>query len=140
MRGALGAVQFNTVRLGPDSILGELHQGWDPLQRVLRQAQVGLAAECLGGAEYAMETATEYAKIRVQYDQPIGGFQAVKHRCADMYVDVESSRSILYWAAWAQDHAEEKEAAIAAAVAKAFCTEAFTRVAGGAIHRRVLSA
>ena len=108
----LGAVEFSTVRLGPDSILGELHQGWDPLQRVLRRAQVGLAAECLGGAEYAMETATEYAKIRVQYDQPIGGFQA----------------------AWAQDHAEEKEAAIAAAVAKAFCTEAFTRVAGGAIQ------
>ena len=130
----LGAVEFNTVRLGPDSILGELHQGWEPLQRVLRRAQVGLAAECLGGAQYAMETATEYAKIRVQYDQPIGGFQAVKHRCADMYVDVESSRSILYWAAWAQDHAEEKEAAIAAAVTKAFCTEAFTRVAGGAIQ------
>jgi alkylation response protein AidB-like acyl-CoA dehydrogenase len=130
----LGAVEFSTVRLGPDSILGELHQGWGPLQRVLRRAQVGLAAECLGGAEYSMETATEYAKIRVQYDQPIGGFQAVKHRCADMYVDVESSRSILYWAAWAQDHAEENEAAIAAAVAKAFCTEAFTRVAGGAIQ------
>lgn len=88
----------------------------------------------MGGAQYAMETATDYAKVRVQYDQPIGGFQAIKHRCADMLVAVESTRSILYWAAWAQDHAGEKEAAMAASAAKAFCTEAFTRVVGGAIQ------
>ena len=130
----LGAVEFNDVRLKADSILGEIHQGWNPLQRILQRAQVGLAAECLGGAEYAMVAATDYAKVRVQYDQPIGGFQAIKHRCANMYVDVESSRSILYWAAWALDHATEKEAMIAASVAKALCTEAFTRVASGAIQ------
>jgi alkylation response protein AidB-like acyl-CoA dehydrogenase len=130
----LSTVEFGNVRLGPDSILGERNQGWEPLQRVLQRAQVGLAAECLGGAQYAMETATDYAKVRVQYDQPIGGFQAIKHRCADMLVAVESSRSILYWAAWAQDHADEKEAALAASAAKAFCTEAFTKVAGGAIQ------
>ncbi|MGD9112395.1 MAG: acyl-CoA dehydrogenase family protein [Desulfobacterales bacterium] len=130
----LSAVEFNNVRLGPESILGERNQGWKPLQRVLQRAQVGLAAECLGGAQYAMETATDYAKVRVQYDQPIGGFQAIKHRCADMFVAVESSRSILYWAAWAQDHADVKEAALAASAAKAFCTEAFTQVASGAIQ------
>ncbi len=130
----LSAVEFKDVHLKADSILGEINQGWDHFKRVLQRAQVGLAAECLGGAEYAMEASVDYAKVRVQYDQPIGGFQAIKHRCANMYVDVESSRSILYWAAWAQDHAEEKEAAIAASVAKASCTEAFTRVASGAIQ------
>lgn len=130
----LSAVEFKDVRLKTDSILGGIHQGWRPLQRVLQRAQVGLAAECLGGAEYAMGAATDYAKVRVQYDQPIGGFQAIKHRCANMYVDVESSRSILYWAAWALDHGSEKEAGIAASVAKALCTEAFTRVASGAIQ------
>jgi len=130
----LSTVEFSNVRLGPDSILGVLNQGWEPLQRVLQRAQVGLAAECLGGAQYAMETATDYAKVRVQYDQPIGGFQAIKHRCADMFVAVESSRSILYWAAWAQDHGDDREAALAASAAKAFCTEAFTKVTGGAIQ------
>jgi alkylation response protein AidB-like acyl-CoA dehydrogenase len=81
-----------------------------------------------------MEIATEYAKIRIQFDQPIGAFQAIKHRCAQMYVDVESSRSIAYWAAWAQDHGDLKEAALAASAAKAYCSEAFTRVSSGALQ------
>lgn len=130
----LCTVEFKEVRVSPEGVLGELHKGWTPLSRVLQRAQVGLCAECVGGAQRAMEIATEYAKIRIQFDQPIGAFQAIKHRCAQMYVEVESSRSILYWAAWAQDHGDYKEAALAAAVAKAYCSEAFTHVSTGAIQ------
>jgi len=130
----LSAVDFKGVRVNPKAILGETHKGWEPLRRVLQRAQVGLCAECVGGAQRAMEIATEYAKIRVQFDQPIGAFQAIKHRCAQMYVDVESSRSILYWAAWTQDYGDPKEAALGASVAKAYCSEAFTRVSSGALQ------
>jgi len=130
----LCAVDFKGVRVGPEGVLGKLHQGWDPLSRVLGRAQVGLCAECVGGAQRAMEIATQYAKIRIQFDQPIGAFQAIKHRCAQMYVEVESSRSILYWAAWAQDYGDPEEAAIAASVAKAYCSEAFTHIATGGVQ------
>ncbi len=130
----LCTVEFKEVRVSPEGVLGELHKGWTPLSRVLQRAQVGLCAECAGGAQRAMEIATEYARIRIQFDQPIGAFQAIKHRCAQMYVEVESSRSILYWAAWAQDHGDSREAALAASVAKAYCSEAFTHVSTGAIQ------
>jgi len=130
----LCAVEFKGVRVGPEGVLGEPHKGWWPLRRVLQRAQVGLCAESVGGAQRAMEIATEYAKIRIQFDQPIGAFQAIKHRCAQMYVEVESSRSISYWAAWAQDHGDPKDAALAASAAKAYCSEAFTRVSSGAIQ------
>jgi alkylation response protein AidB-like acyl-CoA dehydrogenase len=130
----LCAVDFKGVRVGPEGVLGKLHQGWDPLSRVLERAQVGLCAECVGGAQRAMEIAVQYAKIRIQFDQPIGAFQAIKHRCAQMYVEVERSRSILYWAAWAQDYGDPQEAALAASVAKAYCSEAFTRIATGGIQ------
>jgi alkylation response protein AidB-like acyl-CoA dehydrogenase len=130
----LNAVEFINVRLGPESILGEPHQGGVPLQRVLQRAQVGLSAECVGGAQRAMEIANDYAKVRIQYDQPIGAFQAIKHRCAQMFVEAESSRSLIYWAAWTQDHGDEKEAAIAASAAKSYCSETFTHNAAGGIQ------
>ncbi len=130
----LCAVDFKEVQISPEAILGEPHKGWKHLRRVLQRAQVGLCAECVGGAQRAMEIATEYAKIRVQFDQPIGAFQAIKHRCAQMYVEVESSRSILYWAAWAQDNGDPKEAALAASVAKAYCSEAYTHVSTAGIQ------
>jgi alkylation response protein AidB-like acyl-CoA dehydrogenase len=87
----LCSLELKGVQVGADGILGRPNEGWGPLQRVLQRAQVGLCAECVGGAQRAMEIATEYAKVRIQFDQPIGGFQAVKHRCAQMYVEVESS-------------------------------------------------
>jgi alkylation response protein AidB-like acyl-CoA dehydrogenase len=130
----LCAVDFREVRMSSQGVMGELHRGWGPLSRALQRAQVGLCAECVGGAQRAMEIATEYAKIRIQFDQPIGAFQAIKHRCAQMYVEVESARSILYWAAWAQDYGSPEEAALAASVAKAYCSEAYTHVATGAIQ------
>jgi alkylation response protein AidB-like acyl-CoA dehydrogenase len=130
----LCSVDFKNVRVTPAAILGEPDKGWKPLQRALQRAQVGLCAECVGGAQLAMEMATEYAKVRIQFDQPIGAFQAIKHRCAQMYVEVETARSILYWAAWSQDQAKPKEAALSASVAKAYCTEAYRNCSASAIQ------
>jgi alkylation response protein AidB-like acyl-CoA dehydrogenase len=128
------AVDFKRLKLGSEKVLGELHKGRGVLNQILQRAQVGLSADCVGGAQRAMEIATNYAKIRIQFDQPIGAFQAIKHRCAQMYVEVESSRSVLYWAAWAQDHGDLHEAAIAASAAKAYCSEAYRNVSTSAIQ------
>jgi alkylation response protein AidB-like acyl-CoA dehydrogenase len=130
----LCAVDFKDVQVDPEGILGKPHEGWAALRRVLQRAQVGLCAENVGGAHRAMEIAVEYAKIRVQFDQPIGAYQAVKHRCARMFEEVESSRSLLYWAAWAQDQAEPQEAALAVSAAKAYCSEVNRSVAASAIQ------
>ncbi len=130
----LCSVEFRQTRVGRETILGDPHKGWKPLLRALQVAQVALCAECVGGARRAMEIATEYAKVRIQFDQPIGAFQAIKHRCAQMYVEAESARSILYWAAWAQDHGKAKEAALSASVAKAYCSEVFRNCSTSAIQ------
>jgi alkylation response protein AidB-like acyl-CoA dehydrogenase len=130
----LSTIICKDVRLNKTSILGELNNGWQPLLHALQRAQVGLCAEAVGGAQKAMEIASDYAKVRVQYDQPIGSFQAVKHMCAQMFTETESSRSLLYWASWAQDHGNEHEAAIAASSAKSYCTDAFTKVASKGIQ------
>ena len=118
-------VDFNNVKVSPDQIVGQPGNGWGPLRQALQRGQVGLCAECVGGAERAMEVAKEYATVRVQFDQPIGAYQAIKHRCAQMFVEAESARSILYWAAWAQDHGDGNEATIAASVAKTYCSEVY---------------
>ncbi len=116
-------VDFKDVRVPPEGLLGERDRGWSYLSKVLNKAQVGLAAENVGGAEKCLEMATQYAKERVQFDQPIGAFQAVKHPCAQMFVGVESSRSLLYWAAWNQDHGNTKDAKLSSLAAKVYCSE-----------------
>ena len=128
------AVEFDNLRLGADTILGNVNRGWDPLGKALQRAWVIMSAECVGGAQRAMEIATAYAKERVQFDQPIACFQSIKHMCAQMYVETESARSLLYWAAWAQDHADAKEAAVSASVSKSYCADAYRNAAAKAIQ------
>jgi len=94
---------------------------------LLDRGAVGAAAELLGGAARVLEMAAQYAKDRVQFDQPIGSFQAVKHRCADMVVDVEGMRSSTWYAAWAIA-AGEPDASIASSTAKVWCSDAAKRV------------
>jgi len=130
----LCAVDFKRVKVQPSDVLGDPTNGQETLERVLQKAAVGLSAECVGGAQKAMEIATEYAKVRVQFDQPIGSFQSIKHRCAQMFVEVESARSVLYWAAWAQDHGEPMEAALSSSVAKVYCSEAYRNTCASTIQ------
>jgi alkylation response protein AidB-like acyl-CoA dehydrogenase len=86
-----------------------------------------VAAEMLGGAQWCLESAVEHAKSRVQFGKPIGAYQAIKHKCADMLFELESAKSITYYAAWAAGAADD-EAPLAAAMAKAYVGDAFRRI------------
>jgi alkylation response protein AidB-like acyl-CoA dehydrogenase len=101
--------------------------GADAAGELLDRGAAAHAACLLGGASRVLELTTEYAKERVQFGKPIGSFQAVKHRCADMLVDVEGMRSVAYWAAWCLG-AADPEASMAASVAKVWCSDAARRV------------
>jgi alkylation response protein AidB-like acyl-CoA dehydrogenase len=113
--------------------LGPRDGGWPILQRALQKSIALLSAECVGGANKVLDMSVEYAKVRMQFGRPIGSFQAVKHRCADMLVDVEMARSAMYYAAWAASE-DDPELPLAASVAKAWCGEAYTRVAANGIQ------
>jgi alkylation response protein AidB-like acyl-CoA dehydrogenase len=106
---------------------GERIGGPEDAEALLDRAVAGHAAEMLGGADRVLEMAVEYAKERKQFGQPIGSFQAVKHRCADMLVDVEGMRSVVYYAAWCIG-AGHPDASIAASSAKVWCSDAGKRV------------
>ncbi|WP_241684137.1 acyl-CoA dehydrogenase family protein [Actinomadura sp. J1-007] len=105
----------------------------DAVQRAYDVAAVALAAEQLGGAQRTLDMTVEYAKVRRQFGRPIGSFQAVKHRCADMFVQVESARSAVLNAAAVADEAPG-ELPAAAALAKAYCSDAYAGVAGEGIQ------
>jgi alkylation response protein AidB-like acyl-CoA dehydrogenase len=126
-------VGFDGVVVGPEAVLGEVGQGWSPLERVLQRATVALCAEMCGGAQKVLDMTVEYAKIRQAFGRPIGSYQGVKHRAADMLVEVENSKSITYYAAWAMDEGVG-EGALAVSMAKAYVSDAYRRVAAGGIQ------
>ena len=94
---------------------------------------VALAAESTGIAQRTMEMAVEYAKDRKQFDRPIGSYQAVSHRCAQMLLETENARSAVYGAAWAAD-AEPESLPLAASIAKAYASDAGWRVPDASIQ------
>jgi alkylation response protein AidB-like acyl-CoA dehydrogenase len=126
-------VSFDGVKVTAAAILGSQENGWRPLERALLKATGMLCAESVGGAQKVLDMSVEYAKERIQFGRPIGSFQAVKHKCAEMLVDVELGRSAMYYAAWAASE-DDAELPLAASMAKAFCGDAFTRVASTGIH------
>jgi len=107
--------------------------GTDARERLFDRGATFAAADLLGGAARALDMAVEYAKDRVQFGRPIGSFQAVKHRCADMLVDVEGMRSTVYWAAWSIG-AADRDASVAASTAKSWCSDASKRVMASALQ------
>jgi alkylation response protein AidB-like acyl-CoA dehydrogenase len=107
--------------------------GAEARTRLLDRGATFCAADMLGSASRALDLAVEHAKDRVQFGRPIGSFQAVKHRCADMLVDVEGMRSTVYWAAWCIG-AGDAEASIAASTAKIWCSDASKRVMSSALQ------
>jgi alkylation response protein AidB-like acyl-CoA dehydrogenase len=114
---------------GDDVVLG----GPDAVQRHRDVGAVAYAAELLGCAQRMLDASVAYAQERVQFGRPIGSFQAVKHRCADMLVDVEGMRSAVWWAAWCLS-VEHADASVAASTAKAWCSEAGIRVCQSALQ------
>jgi alkylation response protein AidB-like acyl-CoA dehydrogenase len=129
----LGEVTFKGVKVGADALLGSAGGGWKVLERVVDRGKVGLAAEMCGGAQKVLEMSVEYAKVREQFGKPIGSFQAIQHKCANMLVEVESSKSITYYAAWAVAN-DVPEAPLAAAMAKAYTSDAYRHTAGEGIQ------
>ncbi|WP_333586889.1 acyl-CoA dehydrogenase family protein [Phenylobacterium sp.] len=91
-RGAAN-ITFDGVEVGADAVLGEVDKGWPLLEKTLDRARAGLAAEMLGSALQAFETTLDYLKVRVQFGQVIGSFQALQHRAAKMFTDLELARS-----------------------------------------------
>src|SRR5262245_23885205 len=126
-------VSLSDVRVDAEAGLGEVGGGWAPLSRVVERATVALCAEMCGGAQRVLDMTVDYAKIRVAFGRPIGSYQGVKHKAADMLVDVENAKSLTYYAAWAVDE-NVPEAALAASMAKACCSDAYRKVAAAGIQ------
>jgi alkylation response protein AidB-like acyl-CoA dehydrogenase len=118
-------LDFSDVAARP---LGEPGAGWAALSKTLDQAAVGLSNEMVGGAQKVLEMAVDYAKVRVQFGRPIGSFQAIKHKCADMLLEVESAKSAAYYAAWAAAE-DNEELPVVASLAKAYCSDAYFHAA-----------
>jgi alkylation response protein AidB-like acyl-CoA dehydrogenase len=120
----LATVDLAGTRVPADSLVGEEGVGWDLCERTLDLGRIALAAEQVGAAEMCLDMSVEYAKVRKQFGRPIGSFQAIKHKCADMLTMVESARSAAFYASAlaAQGKVDLGEAASSA---KAFCSDTF---------------
>jgi alkylation response protein AidB-like acyl-CoA dehydrogenase len=126
-------VAFEDVTVPAGRVLGAPGAGWALLDHVVDRGKVGLCAEMCGGAQKVLEMSVDYAKVREQFGRPIGSFQAIQHKCANMLVEVESSKSATYYAAWAVAN-DVPEAPLAAAMAKAYCSDAYRHTAGEGIQ------
>jgi alkylation response protein AidB-like acyl-CoA dehydrogenase len=122
-RGA-AIVTFDDVEVGPDALMGEAGKGFNLLDAILDRARAGLAAEMLGSAAQAFETTLEYLKTRTQFGRPIGTFQALQHRAAKMFTELELARSTVEAALRALD-ASDPDSALLASLAKAKTGEAY---------------
>ena len=114
-------------------LIGEEGNAWPGLDRTIQRAAVAASAEMLGAARRAHEMSVDYAKVRRQFGQVIGQFQAIKHKLAEMLEQVENAHSAVYYAAWALD-ADAPDATLAASVAKSTANEASRLVCGEAIQ------
>jgi alkylation response protein AidB-like acyl-CoA dehydrogenase len=119
-------VVLNDVRVPGSQMLGEPGKGWAIVEQVLQYGAVAKCAEMVGIAQQAFEISLSYAKTRVQFGRPIGSFQAIKHKLANMVIDVDGSRYVTYHAAWLLS--EGLPSGHAVAVAKAWTNEACRRV------------
>ena len=126
-------VRFDNVAVPTSALLGELHRGWAPLQQVIDRAAVALSAEMCGAAQRVLEMTVDYAKLRVAFGKPIGSYQGVKHKCADMLVEIENAKSLTYYAAWAVDE-NEADAPLAVSMAKAAASDAGRKVCAAGIQ------
>ena len=117
-----------TFAATPARLVGEEGGAGPVLSKTLDLAAVALAAEQVGGAQRVLDMSVEYAKHRIQFGRPIGSFQAIKHKCADMLLEVESAKSAAYYAGWAAAE-DNDELPVTACLAKAYCSEAYFHAA-----------
>jgi alkylation response protein AidB-like acyl-CoA dehydrogenase len=112
----------------PATLVGREGGAEAGLSKTLDLAAVALAAEQVGGAQHVLDASVEYAKTRIQFGRPIGSFQAIKHKCADMLLEVESAKSAAYYAGWAAAE-DSEELPVVASLAKSYCSEAYFHAA-----------
>lgn len=93
-------VVFDNVRVPKASMLGDLGRGWETVEELMEQAAFALCPWMVGGAQQVLEMATNYAKERIQFGRPIGSFQAIQHKCANMAADIVGAKDITYQTAW----------------------------------------
>ena len=127
-------ITLEDVRVDADARLGEEGVAWRALRRSLDLATVALAAEQAGGAQRCLDLSVDYAKQRQQFGRPIGSFQAIKHKCADMMVRVESARSAAYYAGCVAAEPDAGDLEGAASMARSYCAEAYFYCAGESIQ------
>ncbi|WP_160287994.1 acyl-CoA dehydrogenase family protein [Pseudomonas knackmussii] len=138
----LAEIELSGLYLPADALLGEPGAAWPLLEKVLQLGAIALAAEQVGGAQQALDLTVAYTQERRQFGRPVGGFQALKHRMADMMLQVECARSALYYAACVAQEAldGQGDAALAAelpqaaALAKSQASEAFFHCAAESIQ------
>ena len=126
-------VGLDKVRVEPAALLGRLDGALPSLEVARLETCLMRSAEATGVAERALEMATAYAKERVQFGHPIGSYQAIQHKLVDMLVEVENTRSLVYYAAWALDD-DNAEASQAVAMAKAYSADTAWNVTTNAIQ------
>jgi len=127
-------VVFDGVMVPAGNALGQTDLGWSVVLRLLQRAAVAKSVEIVGAAQQVLEMTVSYAKERIQFDRPIGSFQAVQHHCANMAIAVDSARYMAYQAAWALS--EGLPCDMEAAAAKAWASDAYRQVAalGHQVH------
>jgi alkylation response protein AidB-like acyl-CoA dehydrogenase len=123
----LAHLVFDGVRVEPGRVLGEPGRGAPAFGRALERATVAAALECVGACQTLLEMTVEHAKNRRQFGQPIGAFQAVQHKCADMFVQVEKARATAYFAMMAVAE-DDPRRTLAASMAKAAAGDCERRV------------
>jgi alkylation response protein AidB-like acyl-CoA dehydrogenase len=117
-------VVFNNVSVPAKNVIGEIDKGWPVVERMKHEAEVAEAAWMTGGARWALDTTIDYAKERYAFERPIGSFQAIQHKLAEIALEVEGSTSIMYYAAWTiMENAPD--IAMAASMAKSWCGETY---------------
>ena len=126
-------MRLDKVAVGADAMLGQAGAAGPVVEALLRRAAVMSSAEMLGAARRCLDMSVEYAKVREQFGQPIGSFQAIRHRCAEMLLEAENAHAAVYYAAWALTAGAE-DAAVAASICKSYVNEAARKVCGDAIQ------
>jgi alkylation response protein AidB-like acyl-CoA dehydrogenase len=134
-----GQLQLDDLVLNSDAVMGDVGQSWAQLEQILDLGRIAVAAEQLGGSQQCLDSTVAYISERVQFGRSIASYQSVKHKCADMMVKVEASRSAVYYAACVGDQffnqtSDAVGLAEAASIAKAYSSEGFFHNAGVGIQ------
>jgi alkylation response protein AidB-like acyl-CoA dehydrogenase len=133
LNAKMATLVFDNVSVAAADVIGAPGAAWPTLDATLQRAAVGAAAEMLGASRKSLEMSVEYAKVRRQFGQVIGQFQAIKHKLSEMLEQVENAHAAVYYAAWAID-AGAPDAVLASSVAKATLNEASRNVCGEAVQ------